>query len=137
MDILSIDDFKKIEIRVGEILSAEKVLDTDKLLKLSVRFGPKTLPTGNGESLSNGENPLERAIGEVDYEVRQILSGIAEYYPDPQTLVGVKCAFAYNLAPRVIRGLESNGMILASTGDNGVFSLLRADPNLPSGSSIR
>lgn len=110
METISIDEFKKVEIRVGEIISAEKVADADKLLRLMVRFGE---------------------------EQRQIVSGIALYYPDPSTLVGIKCAFAYNLAPRTIRGLESNGMILAATGEDGTFSLLRADPNLPSGSVIR
>ena len=110
MESISLDEFKKAEIRVGEIVSAEKVEGADKLLRLMVRFGE---------------------------EERQIVSGIALYYPDPGALLGVKCAFAYNLAPRTIRGLESNGMILAATGENGVFSLLRADPNLPSGSVIR
>lgn len=135
MDHISIDDFKKVEIRVGEILAAEKVPDADKLLKLSVRFG--LLPAMPLE----GEVALEEDVAvleqEPPYEIRQIISGIAAYFPDPQTLVGVKCAFAYNLQPRTIRGYESNGMILAATGDNGVFSLLRADPDLPSGSVIR
>ncbi len=108
---ITIDDFKKVQIKVGEILSAEKIPDTDKLLKLSVAFGEET---------------------------RQIVSGIAGYFPDPSALVGVKCAFAYNLEPRVIRGFESQGMIMAASDDvTGVFSLLRADSALPSGTSVR
>lgn len=111
MEQISIDDFKKVEIRVGEILSAQKVEDADKLLKLSVSFGS---------------------------EERQIISGIAAYFPDPQTLVGAKCPFVYNLAPRVIRGLESNGMILAAVDEaTGAFSLMRADPSLPAGALVR
>lgn len=108
---ISIDEFKKAEIRIGEILSAEKVEDADKLLKLSVRFGE---------------------------EVRQIISGISAYFPDPNALVGIKCAFATNLEPRVIRGLESNGMILAASDEvTGAFTLLRATENFPSGLSVR
>jgi methionyl-tRNA synthetase len=135
MDQISIDDFKKVEIRVGEILSAEKVPDADKLLKLSVRFGPlPAMPLEGEVALEDDVTVLEK---EPVHEIRQIISGIAAYFGDPQELVGVKCAFAYNLAPRTIRGHESNGMILAATGDNGVFSLLRADPDLPPGSAIR
>ncbi len=104
-DKISIDDFHKVDIRVGEILSAEKVADTDKLLRLTVRFGKDA---------------------EGHAEDRQIVSGIATYFSDPSTLVGKKVAFAYNLAPRTIRGLESNGMILGAMGDDGSFSLLEA-----------
>jgi|GEM_PF-32140 len=93
---ISIDDFHKIDIRIGEIKSAERVPDTDKLMRLVVAFGE---------------------------EERQVVSGIATYFSDPQMLVGKKVAFAYNLAPRVIRGLESKGMILAVHDANG-FSLL-------------
>ena len=93
---ISIDEFHKLDIRIGEIVSAERVPDTDKLLRLKVAFGA---------------------------EERQIVSGIAAYFPDPQTLVGKRIAFAYNLAPRVIRGLESRGMILGVNDASG-FSLL-------------
>ena len=93
---ISIDEFHKLDIRIGEIVSAERVPDTDKLLKLKVAFGA---------------------------EERQIVSGIAAFFPDLQTLVGKRVAFAYNLAPRVIRGLESRGMILGVNDASG-FSLL-------------
>lgn len=96
---ISIDDFKKVEIRVGEVKSAEKVENADKLLRLEVNFGSET---------------------------RQIVSGISAYFPEPQTLVGKRVAFAYNLEPRTIRGLESQGMILAAVGEDGSFSLLEA-----------
>jgi len=110
VDKISIDDFHKVDIRVGEIMSAEKVPDTDKLLRLKVRFG----------KIKNVD-----AVEEQNEE-RQIVSGIAAYFPDPAALVGKKVAFAYNLAPRIIRGLESNGMILGALGDDGSFSLLEA-----------
>lgn len=107
---ISIDDFKKIEIKIGHILSAEKIEDTDKLLKLSVDFGE--------------EKP------------RQIVSGIAIYFPAVEDLVGKKCAFATNLEPRVIKNLESQGMILAVSGEN-FFSLLEVSENVPAGSETR
>lgn len=108
-DKISIDEFKKIEISIGEILSAEKVEGADRLLRLSVSFGEET---------------------------RQIVSGIAAYYPDPSTLVGIRCAFATNLEPRVIRGIESNGMILAASTEDGAFSLLKAE-GVPPGTKIK
>ncbi len=112
--MISIDDFKKLEIRIGHILSVEKVEGTDKLLKLSVDFGE--------------DSP------------RQIISGISGFFPDPQALVGRKCAFAANLEPRTIKGLESNGMILAVSGgegDSAFFSLLETSQNVTPGSLIK
>jgi len=90
MEPISIDDFKKVEIRIGEIKSAEKIEGSEKLLKLSVNFG---------------------------FEDRQVLSGIAAHFPNPQDLVGKKCPFVTNLAPRMMMGLESQAMILATGGD--------------------
>jgi methionyl-tRNA synthetase len=107
---ISIDEFKKAEIRIGEIRSAVPVEGSQKLLRLEVFFG--------------GE------------EMRQIVSGIAAYFPDPQTLVGKKVAFAYNLAPRMLMGLESNGMILGASDVAGNFSLLEAN-HVNAGASIR
>jgi methionyl-tRNA synthetase len=115
--MINIDDFAKVEIKVGKIISAERVPDTDKLLKLSVDLGE--------------EQP------------RQIISGIAMYFPDPQALVGVKCPFVTNLEPRMLRGLESNGMIMAvSTPNNedgtpGVFSLLKVSEDIPAGTKVK
>jgi putative transcription antitermination factor YqgF len=100
---IDIDTFKKLDIRIGEVISAEKVENADKLLRLRVSFGP---PAGGEE--------------------RQIISGISAYFPEPQSLVGKKVAFAYNLAPRKIRGYESQGMILAAMDDEGNFSLLES-----------
>ncbi len=108
--MVSIDDFKKLEIKIGKILSAEKVPETDKLLKLSVDMGE--------------EAP------------RQIVSGISLYFPDPAALVGKKVAFAANLEPRTIRGLESQGMILAVSGEE-FFSLLETNESVPPGSTVK
>lgn len=109
--MITIDDFQKVEIKIGEILSVEKVPDTDKLLRLSVAMGEE--------------------------EPRQIVSGIATRFPDLSVLVGKKCAFAANLEPRVIRGLESNGMILAVSTEDGKFSLLEVSGDMPAGSIIK
>ncbi len=136
MEQITIDEFKKVEIRVGEILSIEKVEGADKLLRLMVSFGPKPLPIiEEGSELAV---PDVVVVNEVELEVRQIISGIAGYFLDPQVLVGVKCSFVTNLMPRTIRGLESNGMILAATDDaSGAFSLLTAVATLPAGSKAR
>ena len=88
---ITIDDFAKIELRVGMVKVAERVKGADKLLRLEVDIGT---------------------------EVRQILAGIAEAY-DPEPLVGRKVVIVANLAPRKLRGLESNGMIVAASLEGG------------------
>jgi methionyl-tRNA synthetase len=95
--IIGIEDFAKIELRVAQIKVAERIPKADKLLRLEVDLG---------------------------YETRQILSGIAEYYT-PESLVGRKIVIIANLAPRKMRGLESNGMLLAASlgeGDKPVLA---------------
>jgi len=107
---ISIDDWKKVEARVGKILSAEPIEGSDKLLKLSVDFGEET--------------------------PRQILSGIAKHFPLGQGLVGVQCAFLTNLEPRTMMGFESQGMILAVSGEN-FFSLLQVSDHVIPGSLVK
>jgi methionine--tRNA ligase beta chain len=91
---ITYDDFKKVEMKIGKILSAEPIDDSDKLLKLSVDF--------------------------AESAPRQILSGIAKYFADPKILVGKKVAFVTNLEPRKMMGLESDGMILAVNNEEGL-----------------
>jgi methionyl-tRNA synthetase len=89
---IAIEDFAKVEMRVGQIKTAERIVGADKLLKLTVDIGS---------------------------EVRQICAGIAQYY-EPEALVGRKVVVVVNLAPRKLRGVESNGMIVAaSVGPEG------------------
>lgn len=107
--MITYEDFKKIEIRLGEILSAERVPETDKLLRLMVDIGEE--------------------------EPRQIVSGIAEYV-EPEHIIGKKFPFVTNLEPRVIRGLESNGMILGVSAKEGAFSLLEPTHDVAPGSYI-
>ena len=109
--MININEFKKVEIVVGQILSAEKIPDTDKLLKLSVDLGEST--------------------------PRQIVSGISLYFPDCSVLVGKKCMFVTNLEPRVIKGLESNGMLFAVSTEDGKFSLLEPSSEIQEGTRAR
>jgi methionyl-tRNA synthetase len=109
--MISIEDFKKVDIVVGKILSAEKIPETDKLLKLSVDMAE--------------EKP------------RTIVSGISLYFPDCSLLVGKKCMFVANLEPRMIRGIESEGMILAVSGEEGKFSLLEPNDEIPAGTRAK
>ena len=109
--MISLEDFKKVDLAVGKILSAEKVPETDKLLRLSVDLGE--------------EKP------------RQIISGIALFFPNLEDLVGKKCMIVANLEPRAIRGLESQGMILAVSTDDGKFSLLSPNDEIPAGTRAK
>lgn len=110
MEQINYEDFAKLEIKIGTILSVEIVPDADKLLRLMVDFG--------------------------EAEPRQIVSGIRSYFEDINVLVGKQCPFVVNLAPRTIRGFESNGMIMAASGD-GAFSLLHPSVDMPAGSQIK
>ena len=114
MGTISFEDFKKLDIRIGKIISAERVEGSDKLLKLEVDFG------------------LNEA-GEVIK--RQIIAGISQFYA-PEALIGKECPFAYNLAPRVLKGLESQGMVLCPSDENGPV-LLHPDKEVRPGSIIK
>ncbi len=113
---ISYDDFSKVEIRAGKILTAEKIPDTDKLLKLSVDFGEY-------EPMSITLDGTEAPKVSIP-KPRQIVSGISLYFPDPAVLVEKTCMFVTNLEPRMIRGYESNGMLFAVSTPEGAFSLL-------------
>lgn len=130
--MISYEEFSKVEMKVGKILSVEPVPKSEKLLKLSVDFGvipkPVAVPTVDIQ--------VTEIIPEMR-EVRQILSGIAKYFPDIQTLIGRKCMFVTNLAPRPLMGMESNGMILAVSTEDGKLSLLEPDPSIPEGTKAR
>lgn len=107
---ISIEDFAKVELRVGIVKSAEKVAGADKLLKVMVDIGD---------------------------EVRQVLAGIAQYYV-PEELVGRKVVVVANLAPRKMRGQESNGMIVAaSVGPEGRPVLCTFTEDVPAGAKLK
>src|ERR1700723_2638004 len=106
---ISIDDFSKIELRVGIVKVAERVPKADKLLRLEIDIGT---------------------------EVRQVLAGIAEAYA-PETLVGRKVVIVANLAPRKLRGLESNGMIVAASIEGGKPVLASFLEDVPIGARLK
>ena len=114
MEIINFEDFKKIDIRIGKILSAEKIEGSDKLLKLEVDFGF----TEAGEGIK-----------------RQIIAGIGKVY-EPDSLIGKECPFAFNLAPKTLKGIESQGMILCPSND-GKPTLLHPDKEVPPGSIVK
>ncbi|MFA6269626.1 MAG: hypothetical protein WC657_00225 [Candidatus Paceibacterota bacterium] len=120
--MISIDDFKKVEIRAGKVLSAEPVEGSEKLLKLSVDFG-------SASAESSGEAKEEKR------DLRQVVSGIAKHI-SPEELVGTTCTFVTNLEPREIMGLKSEAMIMALSNEES-FSLLKVSPNIPPGSIVK
>ena len=108
-ETISIDDFSKVELRVAQILVAERVPKADKLLRLEVDLGN---------------------------EKRQILAGIAQHY-EPEKLIGRKIAIVANLAPRKMRGLESNGMLLAASLEGGAPVLAGFLEDVPLGARLK
>jgi len=133
MDTITFDDFVKLEIRIGKILTAERVEGSDKLLKLEVDFGAepaeiKTMDMAGKE----GEQEVKKELIPIK---RQIIAGIGKIYA-PEALIGKECPFAYNLAPRMLKGLESQGMILCPSID-GAPALLHPDKEVPPGSIIK
>jgi len=109
-EMITYDDFAKLDIAIGTITAVEIVEGADKLLKLTVEIGEDA--------------------------PRQIISGIREYFEDVESLVGRQCPFLVNLEPRVIRGFESQGMILAASSDD-TFALLAPHVTLPAGTRVR
>ncbi len=103
------DDFSKLDLRVGTILTAEKVEKADKLLKLSIDLG---------------------------YETRTVVSGIAEFFK-PEEIIGQQVSLVANLAPRKIRGIESRGMILMAEDETGKLHFVSPKDLTKNGSTIR
>jgi methionyl-tRNA synthetase len=108
-ETITYDDFAKLDIRVCTVEAAEKVQGADKLLKLTVNTGLDT---------------------------RTIVSGIALYYK-PEDLIGKQFCFIINLAPRKLRGIDSNGMILSAENPDGTLSLIRPGDLLENGSEVK
>ena len=136
--MISYEEFKKVEIKAGKILSAEKVPETDKLLKLIVDFGEFEEMKVITDKVAEPDQVAGDVVAVENNKVpkpRQIVSGISLYFPDPSTLIGRTCMFVTNLEPRIIKGLESNGMLFAVSTGNGGFSLLEPNNTIPPGTS--
>jgi methionine--tRNA ligase beta chain len=107
--MITFEDFKKLDIRIGKVLSVEKVPDADKLLKF---------------------------VFDLGNEQRQIMAGMAEFFPDLNVLVGKEMPILTNLEPRNFRGHTSHGMIIAADV-NGSPVLLHPEREIPEGSVVR
>jgi methionyl-tRNA synthetase len=106
---ITYDDFAKMDIRIGTITAAEKIEGADKLLKLNVDLGTET---------------------------RQLVAGIAQVFPEPSVLINKQIPVLCNLEPRTLRGIESQGMMLAAD-ENGMPILLHPEHIIPNGSQVR
>ncbi len=107
--MITIDDFVKVELRVGTVLETEDLEDSEKLLKLKVDLGEK--------------------------EPRQILAGVKQWYK-PKDFVGKQVVVVVNLEPKVMMGLASQGMMLAADSEDGPI-FLTVSKQVPSGTKIR
>jgi methionyl-tRNA synthetase len=108
-EFITIDDFAKVELKVGEVIKCEKVEKADKLLKSQIKIGA---------------------------EVRQVVSGIAKFY-SPEEMVGKKVVVVTNLKPVKLRGILSEGMILAASDDGGNLKAVTVDGDIESGAEVR
>ncbi|AUB51859.1 MULTISPECIES: methionine--tRNA ligase [Enterococcus] len=107
---IKFDVFEKVELKVAEVINCQKVEGADKLLQFRLDAG--------------------------DDQDRQILSGIAEFYPDPSELIGKKLVIVANLKPRKMRGLISQGMILSAEAADGSLQVIEAPKGMPNGSEV-
>lgn len=107
-EFITIDDFDKIKLKIGEVLECEKVAKSDKLLKSQIKIGN---------------------------EVRQIVSGIAKWYT-PEQMIGKKVVVVTNLKPVKLRGVMSEGMILAASDENGNLALVSIDTDIINGAEV-
>ena len=106
--MISLEDFKKLDLRVAQILEAERVENSEKLIKLQIDLGG---------------------------EKRQIIAGIGKFY-SPEDLINKKIIIVANLEPKSLMGLESNGMLLAASNEDQI-SLLMPDQDIPPGSIVK
>lgn len=125
--MINYDEFKKVEMRIGKVVEAEKVVPT---LRHNVE-GTES----RHEVVGKKTTKLLKLLVDFGDEKRTIVSGIAEAY-EPDDLVGKQLPFVTNLEPRTIFGIESNGMILAAHGEDDMPVLMFPDDNVLNGSEI-
>ncbi len=117
MEYITYDEFKKMDIRIGTIKEIEPVPETDKLLRCQIDF-----------------NEVDE---EGNKKLRQIVSGIREYYPEYEKLIGKQVLYIVNLEPRKIKGFESQGMLMAVDGTDERPVFLVPDGEVHSGTQVR
>lgn len=138
MEYVSYDQFKKMDMRIGTIRAVEPVEGTDKLLKCQIDFGMKLVSAENPEPVPEGAEITEEKPTEVSVpDVRQIVSGIREFFLEYEKLVGKQVLYIVNLEPRQIRGVESQGMLMAVDGKDGAPVFLIPDAEVNPGSRVR
>lgn len=133
--MISIDDFKKLDIRVGTIRAAEPIADADKLLRLEVDLGVDPSASSGQDPSADSTPRLGSGQTNSGRDIRQIVAGIARQY-EPQALVGKRVVVLANLEPRVLCGVESQGMLLAADA-NGEPVLLSPERETPPGSVVK
>ncbi len=112
METIQYEDFAKLDIRIGLVTAAEMVPETDKLVKCTIDFG-------------------------ADIGIRTIVSGIA-LYKKPEEVIGKRLPYIVNLAPRMLRGVESQGMLLALSFGEDSFSFLTPEvTDIPQGTKLK
>lgn len=129
---ISIDDFAKIEIKVGKVIDCQRAENADKLLLLKFDFGEKSIEP---EITDEASDPTENTPSTPERDVRQIVSAIAQWY-SPEDLIGRMIPVITNLEPRKFRGYDSQGMILATEKDGKPIPLTPSEVVAP-GSSVR
>ena len=107
---ISYDDFAKLDIRIGTVVAAELIPETDKLLKCTIDFG--------------------------EFGTRTIVSGIAQFRK-PEEIIGKQLPYVVNLTPRMLRGVESQGMLLAASPGGEGLALLIPDTPVPNGTKLK
>ncbi len=116
MEYVAFEEFKKMDMRIGTISEIEPVPETDKLLVCQIDF-----------------NEVDE---DGNKKFRQVVSGLREYFPDYEELIGKKVLYILNLEPRKIKGYESNGMLMAVDGVDGKPAFLIPDSEVVPGSKV-
>ena len=129
-EYITYDEFKKMDIRVGTIREIEPVPETDKLLKCLIDFGEV-------EEVKEVDEEGNVTDVKTKNKLRQIISGIKEFYPEFEKLIGKQVLYIVNLEPRTIKGFESQGMLMAVDGIDGRPVFLTPEVGVSSGSKVR
>jgi methionyl-tRNA synthetase len=136
MEYVTYDEFKKMDMRVGTIRAVEPVEGTDKLLKCQIDFGETEAVKENTVEINSETEIVETSLVLVP-KFRQIVSGIREFFPEYEKLVGKQVLYIVNLEPRMIRGVESQGMLMAVDGKDGKPVFLTPEFEVNPGTRVR